>query len=85
MGLCNSRRDAQNSQNPSILPNNNQSTIINIGQYPEKNNNNDHSNSQNLNNSCNYYPNNIPNLNIDHTPQTKNEENNKSEADCQKL
>ena len=83
MGLCNSRRDAQNSQNPSILPNNNQSTIINIGQYPEKNNNNDHSNSQNLNNSCNYYPNNIPNLNIDHTPQTKNEENNKSEADSQ--
>ena len=83
MGLCNSRRDAQNSQNPSILPNNNQSTIINIGQYPEKNNNNDHSNSQNLNNSCNYYPNNIPNLNIDHTPQTKNEENNKSETDSQ--
>ena len=83
MGLCNSRRDAQNSQNPSILPNNNQSTIINIGQYPEKNNNNDHSNSQNLNNSCNYYPNNIPNLNIDHTPQNKKEENNKLEADSQ--
>jgi len=83
MGICYEIREKKNYHNPSRLPNNNHSTIINIGQSPYYNNNNGHFKNQYLNNSCNYYPNNIPNLKIDYTPQTINKENNKTEANSQ--
>ena len=77
MGLCESKREEQNSEYPSALQKNNKSTKININQPPFYNINN-YRNDEYLSNI-----NNIPNLNIDNNLINEKEENSKIELDSQ--